>query len=123
MWKKLVPELELLGLSAKAYGPALEGLCINYARAREAEAVLASEGLTVSFIRRDKNGNEISNYVAQRPEVGIANRCWAQVRLFCQEFGLSPSAATRIGSSKTEESLDDLLGCSDAEYKARFPNR
>src|SRR3990167_8908338 len=61
-WSRLAGELERLGLLTVVDRAALAGLCQAWARAAEAERVLAIEGMTVTTP---------SGYVQQRPEVAI----------------------------------------------------
>lgn len=66
----------------------LAGYCLALVRAIEADAVIAEHGLTIKV---GDNG-----YVQQRPEVAIAFKAWQLVAKFAAEFGLTPSARTRI---------------------------
>lgn len=101
LWKKLVPQLASKNLAAEVYRPALEGLCKNYARALQAEAVLDQEGLTMTV------GEQ--GYLQQRPEVSIAQKSWQAVKAFAAEFGLTPAAVSKIQMpTKKERSLADL---------------
>lgn len=104
LWKKLVPQLASKNLAAEVYRPALEGLCRNYARALQAEAILDSQGLTMSF-QKSEDGTV---YEQQRPEVSIAQKSWQAVKAFAAEFGLTPAAVSKIQMpTKKERSLDD----------------
>lgn len=86
-WKRVVPELERLGLLTRVDDAALEGYCAAYARAMEAERHVKKTGLTVMTYK---------GFVLANPAVSIARTSWAQVRQFANEFGLTPSARTRI---------------------------
>jgi P27 family predicted phage terminase small subunit len=87
-WKRIAPELERLGLLTQIDATALAAYCTAYARWREAEEIIAKEGMTYE--------NERLGRIAQRPEVAIARQMMAQVRAFCTEFGLTPSARGRM---------------------------
>lgn len=103
LWRELVPQLEAANLSARVFRPALEGLCQAYQRAVEAEEAIVKLGTTFTTEK---------GYVGVRPEVSIAQKAWNQVRSFCQEFGLTPSAKGRIVVPKkpTASLKDKLMG-------------
>jgi P27 family predicted phage terminase small subunit len=110
LWRSLAPQLESKGLSAKVFRPALEGLCVNYARALEAEEILREKGFSIEIDRVDKSGNPIGTYLQQRPEVAIAQKSWHLVKLFLVEFGLTPSSIGKVDAKNEEEkSLEELL--------------
>jgi P27 family predicted phage terminase small subunit len=48
--------------------------------------------------RRGKTFTTPSGYRQQRPEVGIAHRAMLNLRLFCGELGMSPSARMRLAT-------------------------
>ncbi len=86
-WKRVVPELERLGLLTKVDDASLEGYCLAYARALEAGKHVKQSGLTVMT---DKG------FVLQNPAVSIERNAWNQVKQFAAEFGLTPAARGRM---------------------------
>jgi P27 family predicted phage terminase small subunit len=103
-WQRVAPELERLGLLTKVDSTALAAYCAAYARWRAAEEAIATNGLTFETA---------GGYAAQRPEVGIANKAMADIRAFCKEFGLTPSARGRMsvpGEDKPTDPMAKLLG-------------
>lgn len=86
-WKRVVPELERLGLLTKIDDGALEGMCAAYARALDADRHVKSGGLTIMTEK---------GFVLQNPAVAIARLSWTQYRQFASEFGLTPGSRTRI---------------------------
>lgn len=88
LWKHLAPQLAGAQLLSKADVPAFIALCSAYARAVQAEHEVAREGLTIVTLK---------GFVLQHPAVSIARTSWAEFRRFCQEFGLTPSARSRVG--------------------------
>jgi P27 family predicted phage terminase small subunit len=98
-WGRIVPELERLGLLTLVDRGALAAYCQAWGRAVQAEKVLAG-GLTFTT----PNG-----YVQQRPEVAIAQKSWQLVRAFAAEFGLTPSARSRLSVQKPEDEAEDDL--------------
>jgi P27 family predicted phage terminase small subunit len=110
LWRTISKALSEHGISARVYRTMLEGLCLNYSRAMQAERVLQEKGLTIEMVRFDDRGHETGSYVQQRPEVSIASKAWAAVRLYCSEFGLSPASNGKVSVPKTrKESLRDTL--------------
>jgi phage terminase small subunit len=47
------------------------------------------------MVKTDDEGRKYV-YSQQHAEVGIANQCLKQIRAFCAEFGLTPSARARM---------------------------
>ncbi|MDY6796970.1 MAG: phage terminase small subunit P27 family [Actinomycetota bacterium] len=95
-WKRIVPELENLGLLTKIDRAALAGYCENLALVAIATEVISAhykkyKKLTYEY--ENKNGaiNEIPI-----PEIKIAREAWLLVHRFEVEFGMTPSSRTRI---------------------------
>ena len=105
-WQRICPELHRLGLLTKIDRTALAGYCMAYSRWLRAERELL-KGFTYQYI--DKN---FQTKRTNKPEVIIARDALNQVRAFCVEFGLTPSARARmstLGSTENEDPLDKLL--------------
>ena len=86
-WDRIAPELERLGLLTKLDRAALAAYCQAYGRWVMAEKEAAVHGLVV----KTKDGNLIQN-----PYLSIANKAMRQMHEFLVEFGMSPSARTRV---------------------------
>lgn len=93
-WDRIVPHLAALGLLSHLDRAALAAYCQLYARWWEAERAIREHGLTQVTE---------SGYVAQRPEVGIANTALTQMRRYLVEFGLTPAARSRIDAPTAPE--------------------
>ena len=101
-WRRIVPELRRLKLLTMVDRSGLMGYCQSFARWKQAEEVLTTEGLIFK--------SETTGYVQQRPEVSISQKQLALMRAFLHEFGLTPSARTRLVAPATgEDSLDSVL--------------
>lgn len=74
---------------------ALAAYCQGYGRWQQAERALAKMAETDSaasgMVIKTKSGNAIHN-----PLVGIANKAMADMVRYAAEFGMTPSARTRI---------------------------
>jgi P27 family predicted phage terminase small subunit len=100
-----------MDLDKRPDGPMLEGACVNYARAVEADLILERDGLTVEekFID-EESGEAVVLKVKKHPAVEISNGAWRLLRAFCSEFGLSPVSRTRlqIGKDAPDSGMEDL---------------
>jgi len=84
---------------------AFAGYCQAYARWKEAEEFISKHG---SILKTN------SGYIQQIPQVSIAQQNLKQMRNFCSELGLSPSARSRLninnsGSTIEGDAMESLL--------------
>jgi P27 family predicted phage terminase small subunit len=91
-WERVSRELAAAGLLSLVDRSALAAYCQAYGRWVQAEAALQkmkneANGLVV----KTKSGNIIQN-----PLVGVANKAMADVVRYAAEFGMTPSARSRI---------------------------
>ena len=105
LWKKLMPELERLGLMTIVDGTAFEAVCQNYATWVGCEKYTKKHGLTVGV---ETKGGGI--YEMQRPEVAIGQKSLKAVHTFMVEFGLTPAARVRLGTKFGTEEDDPMEG-------------
>ncbi|MDP3909527.1 MAG: phage terminase small subunit P27 family, partial [Gemmatimonadales bacterium] len=89
-WHRVVPELHRLGLLTKVDRAALVTYVQQWARQQRAEADIAKYGEVITqvvdgVVRREEN-----------PSVRIADRAGQRIRMWCAEFGLTPSARSRM---------------------------
>jgi len=102
-WKHLVHHLDSLNLLTKIDAALLEGVCVAYDRAVQADKVLAEKGLTCMMN---------SGFEQQRPEVSISHNCWRRVKEFATEYGMTPASRGKLagmGKGKEEDDLEVLL--------------
>ena len=78
---------------------------------KKGDQFIKKHGTTYKIPRYDSDGKVISIYMAQFPEVAIANNSLNQIRAFCGEFGLTPSSRGRISLPNTneEDPLEELF--------------
>jgi P27 family predicted phage terminase small subunit len=86
-WRRIVPELEQLGLLTIIDRMALAALCQAWSEFHEATKILQEEGRTFTT---DKG------YVVQHPAVAMQRSAWSGVKTFCSLFGLDPSSRSRL---------------------------
>lgn len=91
-WKRLAPELFRLGLLTIADLVAFETYCLSYGRLVAAHKSLR-KAKTMFHEYTNKAG--ATNFVA-RPEIAVIQKESLVIKAFCAEFGLSPSARTRM---------------------------
>jgi P27 family predicted phage terminase small subunit len=108
-WNFWRQELEAMNLDAKPDAMMLEGACVNYARAVEADLVLAADGLEIHETIYDKDGDEVGYRRKAHVLIPVSNQSWNAVRAFCSEFGLSPVSRTRIKIEKPDTGEGDLM--------------
>jgi P27 family predicted phage terminase small subunit len=91
-WKRLGPELIRLGLLTVADLAAFETYCLAYGR-----LVAATKSLkkAKSMFYEYTNKAGATNFVP-RPEIAVVQKESLVIKAFCAEFGLSPSARTRM---------------------------
>jgi len=91
-WAELLPLLQLVKVMTRADTEALARYCDTYEWWLATRAKLKAEGDTYPILN-DKG--EIK-YIAQRPEVSIANKLATQLRQLENDFGLSPASRTSL---------------------------
>lgn len=100
-WERLAVPLYNLGLLTELDMAAFASYCQAYARWKEAEEFISQHGSIV----KTKTG-----FWQQVPQVSIARANQAMMLKAAAEFGLTPSARSRIiaGNTKAEDAVDDM---------------
>ncbi len=91
-WHQLVPELKKMRVLTVVDGDALTNYCQTWSRWRAAEEFIQRHGDVIPI--KDDKGNV--KYLQQVPQVSIARNLVQVLNRYQQEFGLTPSARTRI---------------------------
>jgi P27 family predicted phage terminase small subunit len=100
-WQRVGAELIAKELLTEVDLAAFTMYCLNVARVVAAEKAINADGLTVLSPQGFK----------AHPAVAIARQCGIEVRKFSQEFGLTPSARTRVRTpEKPAAPIDDGWG-------------
>ncbi len=97
----------------------LEGACVGYARAVQADLLLA-KGLLIEEPIFNKDGDQVGMRVKTHEAVAISNSAWKQVKAFCSEFGLSPVSRTRLALEK-QDTGQDLMAMLSAPREPKKP--
>jgi P27 family predicted phage terminase small subunit len=90
-WRRVCKVLGLVGLVTQADRAALTAYCVAWSRWLAAEAKVREFG---ALVRTARGGQGLSPYLR------VANTALAQMRTFAVEFGMSPSARSRIQVEK-----------------------
>ena len=91
---------EHLGILTEIDMAAFAGYCQAYARWKEAEEFITQHGTIVKTP---------SGYWQQVPQVSIAQTYLKIMNKFCEQFGLTPSARSRITSDMGEDKQNDEM--------------
>lgn len=86
-WRRIVPLLRQRGLLEVIDRAALTGYCTSWGDLAEATRILAEQGTTVLGPK---------GQLQMHPELRRLEKARQALRQFAQEFGLSPSARTRV---------------------------
>lgn len=101
-WRRIVPELEELGLLTRIDRAALSAYCQAYSTWWEMERDIAEHGVTQLNMR--------SMLESERPQVKIRDRALGQMKSFLVEFGLTPASRTRVSvPEKPVDKKNDFL--------------
>ena len=100
-WKRLIPILLRMRILTEADGMALANLCQAYSTMTKAQEQLNKAGI----LYKTKSG-----YIQQSPLLGIVNSQIEIINRLCREFGLTPSARSRILTQQDDTSTgEDFL--------------
>ena len=97
-WDRLAPILVRMKVLSEADYIALASLCQTFSTMVKAQEQLTKSGILLKTQ---------SGYVQQSPLIGIVNSCTEKIVTLCREFGLTPSARSRMQTNQTEASKDD----------------
>lgn len=92
VWDELAPQLEEMGVFTKVDGLAFARYCVLWAQWVKAIMFIQQHGTTYPL----KDGNGKIKCFAQFPEVAVMNKTSMTLSRLEAEFGLTPSARTRI---------------------------
>lgn len=103
MWNLIVPELARLDLLKEVDMAGVAAYCLTWARLCSAQRDIDLHGIVVEGER----GGKVRN-----PACGVADSATRELRMWCQEFGLTPSAEGRLQPAvavgdDNDEAFDD----------------
>lgn len=104
-WKRLAKKMETLGILTEIDMGVFAGYCQAYARWKEAEEFISRHGTIVKTP---------SGYWQQVPQVSIAQTYLKIMQRSAEQFGLTPSARSRIVAepvgNENDDEMEALLG-------------
>ena len=107
-WHDLAERLFGMKVLTDGDSTALELLVVAYTEWRYATEVVEAEGMT--YCTTTESGDRM--YRA-RPEVAIASDAWRRISSMLREFGLTPSARTKVstaGGAEKQNAFMQLMG-------------
>jgi P27 family predicted phage terminase small subunit len=107
-WQFWREQLQAMHIDHAPDAIALEGACVNYARAVEADLIITREGIVIdepTFYRGEGRG---VTHKKKHPAVTVANAASGLMKAFVGEFGLTPLARTRFTVGRRQDADDDL---------------
>ena len=90
-WRRLIEMLDSAGVLTEIDGGAMARYCASWARWREAEEFLDTNGSVYTVTRPDK-----TRIVRRFPQVGIVTQCMVELSSLEAKFGMSPADRTKI---------------------------
>jgi P27 family predicted phage terminase small subunit len=104
VWRQVLPMLQKMGVLSRIDTNALIRYCTFWSHWRRAEAFIAKHGDVYPL----KDGNGRIKCMAQFPQVSIAHKLGMLLTRMEAEFGMTPSARTRIAVTEPME-FDPML--------------
>jgi P27 family predicted phage terminase small subunit len=95
-WKRVVKELDALGLIQSVDRAALAAYCLSYARWQAAEETVTREGQTVKEPILDKHGKLLGHKTKRHPATNIAKDERTSMLKAASLFGFDPSSRSRL---------------------------
>lgn len=95
VWRRITPQLEKLGLISEIDRDALAAYCQAYAEWWQMERIIADEGHFQTNLR--------SGHTSPHPAVRIRDAAVKTMRDYEREFGMTPSARTRVSAEKKDD--------------------
>jgi P27 family predicted phage terminase small subunit len=119
-WNFLRDELRDLGLDFRPDAMMLEGVCVAFARAVQADLMLAAPGLLIEQPILDAAGKPAGVRLKPHPLVAVSHSSWKLFRAFASEFGLSPVARLRL-AIEADSGEGDLLSILSRPRQQKIP--
>lgn len=105
-WGRVCSALYSAGLMTELDRAALAAYCAAYGRWAQAERAInrmaAKDELNAALMIKTTSGNAIQN-----PLVGIANKAKADMVRYAAEFGMTPSARSRVTATPDDQKQED----------------
>lgn len=97
-WDRVLPELTRLDLTKDLDAAALAAYCTTWAMYADVVGLVEEQGYTVTNCGKDGYEQHAPN-----PNVATAIKLGAQLRAWCAEFGLTPSAESKLAKPEVDD--------------------
>ena len=117
-WDRLVPELVNQGLLTRAGLSYFGAYCMSFSQWQHAEDDITEHGRLIFEEQFDKKGNQIGTKQYLNPALLQAREAMKLMLRIGTEFGLTPSAATRVKANQVEvkkSSFRDMINDQDED--------
>jgi P27 family predicted phage terminase small subunit len=122
VWDQLREQQAVMEQDFGADATILEGLCVNYVRAVEADLLLERDGCDVHEPIVDKTTGEVKGYkIKNHPAVARSNLCWRNVQMFASDLGLTLTSRQRLSIDSADTGVTDLMELLSGPYKKKAP--
>jgi P27 family predicted phage terminase small subunit len=109
-WRRVVPIMDKLGLLSKVDRAALATYCESWATFVYAQRLVHKHGIVIRVVDEvTADGMTIITKTAKNPAIQVARDAADKVRQFGTEFGLTPSARTRLEIPEADDGDVDSL--------------
>lgn len=103
-WRRIVPRLDEIGLLTKVDRSALATYCEMWATFVYAQRKVHEHGIVIMAVEKiSEDGTVIYTRPAKNPAIIVARDAADKIRQFCAEFGLTPSARTRLSLPEADD--------------------
>jgi len=107
-WNRWRKQLQAMDLDRAPDAQALECACLAYEDVVECSKLIKKHGRVVPRRARDAAGNWVVVGLVTHPAVRQRNQAMMILKAFCDEFGLTPAARTRLSVEPLDDEEDDL---------------
>ena len=107
-WNRWRKQLQAMDLDRAPDAQALECACQAYQDVAECYKMITKQGRVLPRRARDGAGNWVVVGLMTHPAVRQRNQAMMIMKAFCDEFGLTPAARTRLSVEPIDDEEDDL---------------
>jgi P27 family predicted phage terminase small subunit len=108
-WNLWREELQVMDIDSRPDMVMLEGACVNYARAVDADLIVAASGAILEEPILNRDEVVVGTRLKTNPAIAISAKSWLLCKAFCSEFGFSPVSRTRLAVEKPNVEEQDLM--------------
>jgi P27 family predicted phage terminase small subunit len=106
VWNFWREELHVMNIDNRPDAHMLEGACVAYQQAVQADEIIQRDGPIIEESIIDKRGEKVVLNMKAHPAVAISRSAWKQMQSFSSEFGLSPVSGARLAIEKRDDGQD-----------------